>query len=332
MMFGEARVVGGCIRVVVHLGPERLVVELSGLGKHGADRFGPDEIRQAATSDSIHLRACVGNEVRSGAGVQSVDRVAVQVDDGVEQVQGLNQCCHAGTVSRTGQLFSFDSCAVLFVRAVRAAHLQRPAGSASTVPHVAATTQEQILDATMSVIVRDGVRGTSMRTIADEADVSLGLISYHFDDKGSLIEAAFRKATDEVYAKSIEAVANASSTTAAVGAYIRAAFADEFIAGDYLVLRISLWAVARTDRAIARVERDMYQRYAEGLRETIAEARPELPAENLDAIVADVIVMANGLWLNWARFEDRLALARGLRICEELALSGPTASDSAGQP
>ena len=49
--------------------------------------------------------------------------------------------------------------------------------------------------AVQSVIVRDGVRGTSMRQVAQEADVSLGLLSYHFDGKDSLIVAAFERAT-----------------------------------------------------------------------------------------------------------------------------------------
>lgn len=182
---------------------------------------------------------------------------------------------------------------------------------------------EQILEATMSVIVRDGVGATSMRTIADEADVSLGLISYHFDDKSTLIEATFRRATDEVYVRSTEAAAAAASAEASVGAYIRAAFADEFIEGDYLVLRIALWAVSRTDSGVADVERKMYERYADGLRTIVAAARPDLDPASLHAATVDAIVLANGLWLNWARFANREELERGLRLCEHVALNGP---------
>ena len=54
-------------------------------------------------------------------------------------------------------------------------------------------TQEAILDAVQSVIVREGVGGASMRQVAETADVSLGLLSYHFDDKDSLIAAAFKR-------------------------------------------------------------------------------------------------------------------------------------------
>jgi len=36
----------------------------------------------------------------------------------------------------------------------------------------------------------------------------------------------------------------------------------------------------------------------------------------------DVAVTKNGLWLNWARYVDEVALDRGLLRCEEIALSG----------
>ena len=58
--------------------------------------------------------------------------------------------------------------------------------------------QEQSLDAVAEVIVRDGVRGASMRTVAQEAGVSLGLLSYHFTDKSSLITAAYARAADRL--------------------------------------------------------------------------------------------------------------------------------------
>ena len=59
-------------------------------------------------------------------------------------------------------------------------------------------TQEQILDAAMDVIVRDGLDSTSMRAVAEEADVSLGLLSYHFEGKEKLVVAAFQRATERL--------------------------------------------------------------------------------------------------------------------------------------
>lgn len=181
-------------------------------------------------------------------------------------------------------------------------------------------TPEQILDAVLSVIVRDGVRGASMRSVAREADVSVGLLSYHFDDKESLIEAAFERATEALLRSSVEAADAASTPEDRVRAYIRGAFTDDYLDPDYLTLRISLWAVARTDPTIEAVERRLYQRYADQLAGLIAAARPGLEDPEVQARATDVIVTQNGSWLDWARHRDAVALERGLLRCEELAL------------
>lgn len=51
--------------------------------------------------------------------------------------------------------------------------------------------REKILQATLDVIAEQGVSGTSYRTIAARADVPLGSMTYHFQSRESLLEAAF---------------------------------------------------------------------------------------------------------------------------------------------
>lgn len=53
-------------------------------------------------------------------------------------------------------------------------------------------TRQKILDATLRVIASDGVRGTTHRAIAREADVQLSLTTYYFRDLNELISLAFR--------------------------------------------------------------------------------------------------------------------------------------------
>ena len=47
--------------------------------------------------------------------------------------------------------------------------------------------------------------------------------------------------------------------------FLRGAFADEFLTADYLTLRITLWAISRTDPEMAEVERGLYIRYSRHL-------------------------------------------------------------------
>lgn len=184
-----------------------------------------------------------------------------------------------------------------------------------------ADTQNTILDAVQSVIIRDGVAGTSMRQVAQEADVSLGLISYHFDDKDRLIFAMFARASEEIRAASIEAADAVEGPDEKVRAFIRGSFTDEFLDSDYLRLRVSLWAVALTDPELAKVDVDHYRRYETVLGSFIAQARPRLTQGEIDERCTNVGSLTNGLWLDWARFQNDGALERGLVLAEEIALA-----------
>lgn len=48
--------------------------------------------------------------------------------------------------------------------------------------------RERILEAVLAVLARDGISGVTMRAVAREAGVALGLATYHFEDKDSLVE------------------------------------------------------------------------------------------------------------------------------------------------
>lgn len=62
------------------------------------------------------------------------------------------------------------------------------AGSGSS-PQADSTMLERIRDAAMACFAARGVAGTSLRTIADTAEVSVGLIQHYFGSKARLIAA-----------------------------------------------------------------------------------------------------------------------------------------------
>jgi len=183
-------------------------------------------------------------------------------------------------------------------------------------------TQEQILDAVASVILREGIGGASMRTVAKEAEVSVGLLSYHFDDKQTLILAVFQRATDRLFDACAGAADHQREPAEKFRAFLRGAFTDEFLNGSYLALRIALWALALTEDGVAEVDAEFYDRYSSRFRELVSAARPELPEQTVADRVQDLIAGSNGLWLNWARWRDNEALERGLKHCEDLTLNG----------
>ena len=136
-------------------------------------------------------------------------------------------------------------------------------------------TQGQILDAVLTVIVRQGIRSLSFRAVAAEADVALGLLNYHFDDKESLIRAAYQHAAQRLMESSRTAATGTGSRDQAVRSFIRGVFGQEFLDADYLALRLSLWSVARSEPTVAAINAEIYETYLAELSALIAAARPE---------------------------------------------------------
>ena len=60
-------------------------------------------------------------------------------------------------------------------------------------------TKQKILEATLRVIARDGVRGTTHRAVANEAGVQLSLTTYYFGDLNELLSVTFRSLMERDY-------------------------------------------------------------------------------------------------------------------------------------
>lgn len=181
-------------------------------------------------------------------------------------------------------------------------------------------TQEQILDAVIACLAEGGIAGVSMRAVADGADVSLGLLNYHFDGKQALITSAFQLACDRLLASAMDTLDGVVGAEDRVRAFVRGSADDEFLTPEYLRLRLVLWAAGRLDPEIGAADVRLYEEYATRMAGLIVVACPDVGADEARARADDVSLTQNGLWLNWARFGDRAALERGLRRCEDIAL------------
>lgn len=58
--------------------------------------------------------------------------------------------------------------------------------------------RERLIDATLDVIERHGIAGTSSRKVAEMADVSLGSLTYYFESINQLIEEAFIQLSSKI--------------------------------------------------------------------------------------------------------------------------------------
>ncbi len=183
---------------------------------------------------------------------------------------------------------------------------------------VATDRAEQILDAVLAVLVRDGIAGVSVRAVAKEAGVATGLAGYYFEGKDGLVESALRRIGEQ----DVDLLVTRPGTDpeAAVRQVLRRAASPSVLTTEYVTLRLQLWALARVDPSYAEINSAAHLRYRDALAALIAAARPGLSQADVTRRATDIVLVQNGIWLTSLLGVDRAAVRRAVARCEELAL------------
>jgi len=102
---------------------------------------------------------------------------------------------------------------------------------------------ESIMQAVLRLLGRHGISGVSMRAVADDAGVSLGLVNYHYTDKAGLIAAALRRIGEQDLA--LLSDPESTDPADALRTVIRRIARSEYLTTEYLSLRLQLWSLAQ---------------------------------------------------------------------------------------
>jgi AcrR family transcriptional regulator len=179
--------------------------------------------------------------------------------------------------------------------------------------------QSLILEAVLALLSRQGISGVSMRAVAREAGVALGLVHYYFEDKTALIAAALRWVEEQDLA-----IVEPDPSLAAdecLRAALRRVADPEFLTTEYLSLRLQLWALARAHDRFAEINRAAQHRYRAGLAALIRAARPGISRAECARRAADIDVLQNGMWLTALLGLDRASVRRSVARSEEIAFA-----------
>jgi AcrR family transcriptional regulator len=179
--------------------------------------------------------------------------------------------------------------------------------------------QALILEAVLSLLSAGGISAVSMRAVAAEAKVALGLVTYYYQDKTSLIAAALRR----VEQKDI-AILEPDPTLPPedrLRAALRRVADPEFVTTQYLSLRLQLWALAQAHQTYPHINTEAQKRYRAGLAALIRTARPALSRAECNRRAADIDVLQNGMWLTALLGLDRASIRRSVERSEEIALA-----------
>ena len=177
--------------------------------------------------------------------------------------------------------------------------------------------RELILEAALTVLARDGISGVTMRAVSREADVALGLATYHFDDKAGLVTAALERIADGD--ASIVAPDDHVDPEAALRAALHRVADPDLLSLQYLALRLQLWSLAGVDERYASINQAAQRRYLAGLADLLATARPELDPDDVARRANDILIVQNGVWLTSVLIPDPDTVARAIARTEAIA-------------
>ena len=177
--------------------------------------------------------------------------------------------------------------------------------------------RELILEAALTVLARDGISGVTMRAVSREADVALGLATYHFDDKAGLVAAALERIADGD--ASIVSPGDHADPTDALRAALHRVADPDLLSLQYLALRLQLWSLAGVDERYASINQAAQRRYLAGLADLLAAARPELDPDDVERRANDILIVQNGVWLTSVLIPDPDTVARAIARTEAIA-------------
>jgi len=195
--------------------------------------------------------------------------------------------------------------------------------------------REDLLAGARQVILERGVAKATARDIATAAGVSLAAIGYHFGSKDELISAALTDSLGSGIGDAMEAVVDETAALPLLDGFatlfdrMPAIFADnrEALVASF-ENSVMVWRDAAASRTLAGAMNEAHL----GIVEVLSKARPDLAADDLDAIAKLEFVLVQSLGLLWIISPDSLPTGEELaRAVAAIAGDGGAAAADAAR-
>lgn len=177
--------------------------------------------------------------------------------------------------------------------------------------------QQQLIDATFHCICQHGTEELSVRLIAQQAGLSLGMVRHHFRSKDELLAATLHYLSSRVQGQIGLAMEKSyASPTERLYAFLVACLHPQQFDADYVRARFLFWGLAQTNPTVRRVHDEIYRRFERQVRELIAAIARETDANiDLDAVTLAILALLKGIWVEWSLSPNR---ADPLKLAEQI--------------
>ncbi|MDH3622727.1 MAG: TetR/AcrR family transcriptional regulator [Myxococcales bacterium] len=161
-----------------------------------------------------------------------------------------------------------------------------------------AISSQQIIDAAIRVLARQGYARTSLLEIAKEAGMSKGALHYHYPTKEALIHAVLEAACNAVQARTVEAWSPSDNPFEALRKSLEELWATRVQRTDEALVVADLLALSLYEESLRATLAEFYELGARQIREYLEEHLVSLgfePLISLDLLPRVVIGMLDGL-------------------------------------
>lgn len=160
----------------------------------------------------------------------------------------------------------------------------------------------ELIQATLTLIGKSGVRAATVRGIAKEAGVTLGLIRHHFSSKEELINAAYQHHMSEMTQLTMGASSSRDMSAAMrLATVVKAGLSPPVVEPEAIALWASFLNQIGEDARMEETHQRTYYEFRDKLEsligEAIAESNSKIEPKNLRQLAIACNAVIDGLWM-----------------------------------
>jgi AcrR family transcriptional regulator len=166
--------------------------------------------------------------------------------------------------------------------------------------------RQELIDATFRCLVELGVADTSVRTIAAEAGLSLGMVRHYFNSKDELLAATYRNMSDRLREQTQALLeATPDDPLSQLEAYINAGLQPPLLDRHYVRIRFLFFELTHTNPTVKQVHDEIYERFEAKLR-ALVKAVADMNGSNADCVMMSRVILTflKGVWAEWTLSND----------------------------
>ena len=167
-----------------------------------------------------------------------------------------------------------------------------------------AVRQGEIAAAALSCLTQYGYAGLTARRVAARAGISLGRLTYHFNNMDEVMIAAYHLAAEKL--AQTEALGDLKGLTASERfvKFLQSVYAPQTLTDDLIRLRVDLWSAAQAIPAVAHIERSLHAAIGAKVEAHLIAMCDPWKTGRIPMVQAFVMAMLDGLWLDYMRHGD----------------------------